>query len=681
MNDNFLVKNNSIDDSWLNVDTDENLAFDNPIFNLIREPFYKENPHLLPVALFRNPDFLAYAVWVLFEIKLLPFQSVILTEVWNRPFPLFVASRGAGKTWLLALYALLRALFCPGYKIILVGAALRQSKLLFEYCEHMWHNAPIYRSLCPGSMTKKNIDKLELFINTSLISAIPVGQGHTIRGFRANLVIADEFDSHDVEIFERVIAGFGIVSHSPADNVIQQAKYEKLVEIGADIIDRPGKKSNQIIISGTAGYYFGPLYTYCRRYEAIVNSHGDPRLLQEIYSGEVPPRFDWRDYSVIRLPYQLLPDGFLDDKIIQRAKATMNPTIFSMEYEAVFAEDSDGFFKRSTIERAVASDKNVNGGSWIPWCPVVFEPSQIGSPKGRYVYGIDPASERDNLAIAILEVHSEHARLIHMWTTNKEDFDNRKRNGFTDEVGYNAFVARKIRSLMSVFPCEKMGMDMQGGGLALMEALHDPKHLKDGEDAIWLTIDYDDPKETDLYAGLHIVEPIQFAKYDWLYEANYGLAKDLETKKIILPRFDPMSLVLADVNQRERVTSFEKENPEKTLMIPDTMEDLFMEIEDLKDELCSIVIAVAGTGVAGRLQWKVPEVQLEGNKKGRGRKDRYSALLIANSIARKIYKAPPQEQNFYTTGMLAKVIDKPVKTNRLYSGPGWYCDQASKIYK
>ncbi len=672
--ENYLVQNDPVKDSWLGIDTSADVNASNPIFGIWQDPFFKQNPHLIPVYLMKQPEFLAYAAWVLFEIRLLPFQAVCLAELWTRSFPVFVGGRGCGKTYLLALYTVMKALLCPNYKIVLVGAAFRQSRYVFEYCEKLIDESPVYRSLLNRtSRSRKNMDRLLFNINTSTITAIPIGIGGAkIRGLRANTIVADEFDSHDIEIFEKVIAGFGVVSHDPAENVVRHAKYKTMRDMGLDS-DTPTKKSNQIIISGSAGYYFGPLYNYFKKTESIVKSRGDKTKLREIFNGTDPPDgFDWRDYSLIQLPYDLLPEGFLDEKIIVRAKATMNPTIFNMEYGAVFAEDSDGFFKRSVIEKAVATEKNINGGDWVSWCPSTFEPLQVGSSSKRYVYGIDPASEHDNLAIAVLEVHNEHSRIVHMWTTNKLDFKARQKRGFTKETGYNAFVARKIRELLQVFPSRHIGMDMQGGGIHLLEALNDTKHLKDGEEPLWEVVDYEKEKESDRYSGLHIVYPIQFARYEWLHEANFGLAKDMETRKLLFPRFDPVSLALASVYDKEKVVKFEKETKTKTLVFPDTLEDLFLEIEDLKDELASIVMSPAGTGVSGRLQWKVPEIQVEGNKKTRGRKDRYSALLIANSIARNIYKDNYSETDVYVAGGLVQNIDKEAKGSFYISAPEWF---------
>ena len=47
-----------------------------------------------------------------------------------------------------------------------------------------------------------------------------------------------------------------------------------------------------------------------------------------------------------------------------------------------------------------------------------------------------------------------------------------------------------------VFPCAEIALDAQGGGIAVMEALHDKDKIGEDEVAIWPTID-DKEKDTD----------------------------------------------------------------------------------------------------------------------------------------------------------------------------------------
>ena len=63
------------------------------------------------------------------------FQLVILDMLWKTIFPMLVASRGAGKTFMLAVYALLKATLSQGSdggeKVVITGASFRQSKMVF----------------------------------------------------------------------------------------------------------------------------------------------------------------------------------------------------------------------------------------------------------------------------------------------------------------------------------------------------------------------------------------------------------------------------------------------------------------------------------------------------------------------------------------------------------------------
>ena len=83
-----------------------------------------------------------------------------------------------------------------------------------------------------------------------------------------------------------------------------------------------------------------------------------PNKLREIFGEDPPDNFDWTQYSIIRMPYELLPKGFMDADQVARSKATVHTIIYQMEYGACFTRDSQGFFKRSLIESCVISNDN-----------------------------------------------------------------------------------------------------------------------------------------------------------------------------------------------------------------------------------------------------------------------------------------------------------------------------------
>ena len=200
-----------------------------------------------------------------------------------------------------------------------------------------------------------------MHINRSTIICLPLGDGSKIRGQRANDIIADEFASIPRDIFENVVAGFAAVAASPIEKVQAKARKKRAKELGIKDKKQSApdiQKSNQIILSGTAYYDFNHFADYWKRYCAIVKSGGDVHKLEEIFGEEVPPDFDWTEYSVMRIPVTTLPEGFMDDGQVARSKATIHSGIFNMEYGACFSTDSQGFFKRSLLEACTVSKNN-----------------------------------------------------------------------------------------------------------------------------------------------------------------------------------------------------------------------------------------------------------------------------------------------------------------------------------
>jgi hypothetical protein len=139
-----------------------------------------ENPIYEILNVMRDPRYFAYTCRHLLNVELLPFQVAILQELWQRKFPMMIMTRGGGKTWMLALYALLRALFEQGTKIVVVGAAFRQSKLIFEFMEQFWRQSPILRNIVGTGKhqgPKRDIDRCNFYVGESEIIAIPLGDG------------------------------------------------------------------------------------------------------------------------------------------------------------------------------------------------------------------------------------------------------------------------------------------------------------------------------------------------------------------------------------------------------------------------------------------------------------------------------------------------------------------------
>ena len=576
-----------------------------------------------------------------------------------------IASRGFGKSFMLSLYAILRALILPQRKIVIVGAAFRQSKVLFEYMETIWRNSPMLRDICDGdSGPRRDTDRCTLRLNDSTVTCLPLGDGQKIRGQRANDIIADEFASIPREIFENVVAGFAAVSSNPVENVKRVAAEEKAKELGVDLDEevKEVKKDNQIVLSGTAYYDFNHFATYWKKWKSIIKSKGERSKLREIFGEDPPDNFDWTQYSIIRMPYELLPKGFMDADQVARSKATVHTGIYQMEYGACFTRDSQGFFKRSLIESCVVGQElEIKDGSGEV---INFEAVLMGNKDKRYIFGVDPASEVDNFSIVVLEVNADHRRIVHCWTTTRSEHKEKIKKGYSSESDFYSYCARKIRDLMRLFPCIHIAMDAQGGGVAVMESLHDKDKLQEGEIAIWPTIDENKEKDTDGERGLHILEMCQFAKYDWLAEANHGLRKDFEDKALLFPMFDPLTLTISEHEDATKIRMF------------DTLEECVLDIEELKDELSMIQMTQTASG---RDRWDTPQVVVGTGKKSKMRKDRYSALLMANMSARVLQRTPTQEEYKFYGGFATGGHNKK-SDETMYTGPSWFADNMKNVY-
>ena len=653
-----------LQDAWLNIEVDESSLF-NPM-EFVLEGATRDELLERIAWLMMRPEYFSFACKYILNIELSPFQALLLHEMWNRKFPMLIGSRGMGKSFMLSVYPLLRALFMPRRKIIVVGAAFRQSKVLFEYMDTIWKNAPILRDLCgTNSGPRRDVDRCVMHINQSTITCLPLGDGSKIRGQRANDIIADEFASIPRDIFENVVAGFAAVAASPIEKVKSKAKSKKAKQLGIDIDDEKKntimEKSNQIILSGTAYYDFNHFADYWKRYRQITNSKGDPALLKEVFGQEPPPEFDWTEYSVIRMPVSKLPEGFMDEGQVARAKATIHSGIYNMEYGACFTTDSQGFFKRSLLEGCTTSPSKpiiLNSGE------VSFESMLKGSSDKKYVFGVDPASEVDNFSIVVLEVHSDHRRIVHCWTTNRQQHKDKLKSKIVDEDDFYSYCAKKIRQLMKVFPCAEIALDAQGGGIAVMEALHDKDKIGEGEVPIWPVIE-EKEKDTDDKPGLHILRLCQFARADWLAEANHGMRKDFEDKVLLFPFFDSASIGLSIEQDKVAGRKY------------DTLEDCVMEIEELKDELSMIVMTQTATG---RERWDTPEIKIAAGKKSRLRKDRYSSLLMANMSARNLSVEKQIEKHGAIGGFARVDGNSRFDNSKLYHGPNWFAEKIQDVY-
>lgn len=618
----------------------------------------------------RDPKNFYFTCKYILNIEPTVFQLVWLEQLWKYPFPMLIAGRGASKSFTIGLYYCLRGLITQGSKIIITSSSFRQAKFVFEYMENIWYNAPVLRDLCGSSSgPKRSTDVWNFRLGDSTCKAIPLGDGSKIRGLRANYIDVEEFNSVSEEIFEVVLRGFTATSSNPVENIKNSAKIKRIKELGLWTPEYESQvsgiyKPNQIILSGTSGFDFQHFSKYWKRYHAIIKSRGDVDKLRDALGGEPDKAFSHKDYCIIRIPIELLPEGMMDATAIANARATMDKGRFEMEFGTIFSKDSYGFFPRSLIESCVTKEPIM-----LPDGPVQFSAKMYGNPDCKYVMGVDPASESDNFSIVILELHKNHRRVVYVWTTNREKHYKRFTAKTVNENYFYGYINRKIRDLMKAFNVEYIALDSGGGGIEVMGVLHDLRRLETGEVPIW-PIRQDSPifwkgSKDYLYDdefGLHCIEMVSMSKSEYVVFSNHGLKQDLENKMLLFPNIDSVSISVAD-------------NEDKMLQREyDTLEDCLFEIQECKEELSTISHTTTQNGTD---RWDTPEIILTGNKRGRMRKDRYSSLMMANSLGRRMMAQSTIQYSAVPAGGFAHDWKDRKEEGALYIGADWFVSAAN----
>ncbi|MEM8875315.1 MAG: terminase family protein [Planctomycetota bacterium] len=531
-----------------------------------------------------NPDI---AAMDLLNVDLDKHQRVIIRNRWTHDECYDVMGRGAGKTFLNATYAILRALLNPGHKVGLLGKNFRQSKFMFEEIKKIWQKSPtLQRSTISEPKTAADRCYLEFHAaegqSRSLIEALPLGaDGSGIRGARYFDVICDEYAQMDKQIVDLVIRPFLATNPDPMKNVraIEAAKRGEAPETDAP-------PANKFIATSSAYYQYNHLW---ETVSALCNEmQGDLQMAQRRGSdrqGRTPDDFLMMGASVNnQFPHKVMSngsncvhvftcldpsEGFINRNAIKTARERMGKYEFMMEWLAYFPPDSEGFIQRSLLDAAREHDR---------FGPI-FEPR----PGMKYTMGIDPARESDNFAIAIFEVDPDMGdiNLVRMITYHRPEWP---------------FVAREIHKLVKQYRMESFAMDAGGGGTTLRDLLADPAHCPTGCQPI-LEQDYDGHRRKH---GRRILEPlVQFGKYEWLHDANHNLRSGLESKKLSIaasPRIWAKHLDDADA--------------------------------ELESTLVEISTIVTTTTASGRCRWDTPSKHQ--------RKDRYSAVLVGYDNAHKL---------------------------------------------
>ena len=342
----------------------------------------KESKISLAKFLYANPGL---TTELISGIKLAPFQEITLKGLMNRNFNMCVWGRGVGKTFIASIFCFLQCIFNPGTKILIAGPTFRTARFIFNNLEKIvdTEGAKLLAQ-CFGAKSKRN-DQYEWIINGGSITAIPLS-GEKIRGFRANVLVLDEYLLLPEETIKTILMPFLVAPQDMKRRIEIREVEDKLIKDG-DMKEEDRMKfinNSKMIALSSASYTFENLY---RQYKDWTTN---------IYSKEISES----KYFISQLGWDAIPEHMMDSTIIEEAQAGgTSDSMFRREYCAEFTDGSDSYFSAKKMHECTIED----GDS--PTTKIV------GDDGKKYVLGIDPSFSNspssDYFAMAVIELNDE----------------------------------------------------------------------------------------------------------------------------------------------------------------------------------------------------------------------------------------------------------------------------------
>lgn len=414
--------------------------------NKARE-FYRENPVL--------------AAKDIFGISLSPHQVKGLMDLWNYPRPLLNWSRGMSKTFLIALYIVLRCFLYPRTKVGLISPSLRQEKEILEKISEI---ESIGMEKGRGAIAKfvKHIsfgtnDAYISFTNGSKASCVPIGgstKGKSSRGMRFHIVFVDEYAFLDESIINRVAKPFlSVKSRTP----ITYGKHEQ----------------NQLIVASSSWFKENHFYAMKKAYQEAIESGSDTHAVSEFNVLDFEPTSDYD----------------LDWGSITEDMRTMPKLDFAMEYLNQFPSMTNPVIGQKTINRMFNS---------LNATKISCELCSDGS--SEYVIAVDPAEVMggDNFCFVVLKkILSSAGKPVFMVPVYCEAWNDGKSMKEAGSVLIDAFIAFRPSMIM---------IDTKGGGSELIKNLREG--VDNGVDNICL-VDYREKEHKD--NEFPVIHPVVFS--------------------------------------------------------------------------------------------------------------------------------------------------------------------------
>lgn len=548
--------------------------------------------------------------------KLYPFQEVILKGMLNKNFSLNVWGRGAGKTYLASVYCFLQCIFEPNTNILIAGPTFRTARFIFNYLEKIVDSKGAALLQQAFGVKAKRNDLFEWQINGGSIKAIPLN-GEKIRGFRANVLLLDEFLLLPEDLIKTVLMPFLVVPQNLRERMDIRELEDKLIKEGRlkEEDRHVFENTSKMIALSSASYTFENLYKTYQEWMA------------NIYSKEVSSS----TYFISQLSYEALPPDMVDSNVIEEARSGgSSRASFMREYCAQFTDGSDSYFSAKKMHECTIPDGQ--------------EPTLKlnGCKDKKYVIAIDPSFSNspssDYFAMAVMELDDESrtSTLVHNYAVAGGDLK--------DHISYFDYLTDSFNVEMIV---------IDNAGYTFIDSCNQSE-LFSKKRKEFTFFDFNSDLEGVDYENMLKIAKRQYNRQNnaivfkqnftvnFIRNSNEYLQGCIDFKRVWFG-----SRISANASAFDRISCQTLKlqlKPEESVM--DVIEDQDILVVNVKKQ-CSLV--EVSTTAKGTQSFDLPQHLKRSNSPSRARKDNYTALLLGTWAVKGYYDMVNVKVNEGTT--------------------------------
>lgn len=375
------------------------------------------------------------------NVSLKMFQKILIYAMMHNNHFMFWASRGLGKTWLTALFCVVRCILFPKTKICIASSTRTQanevlSKITDDFMKNYgWGSENLRREISYFTVgTNKAVIE---FHNGSWIKVVTAAD--TGRGNRANILITDEFRMVDKDTIDTVLKRF--LSSPRQPNYLNLPEYKN----NPDLLE-----SNIEIYMSSC--WFKSHWSFEKSKAYTVNLLGGRK-----------------GYFVCGLPYQIaIKEGLLKrvDVEDEMSEIDFDAVKFDMEMGCLPFGDTDGAFftfddisQRRKLQTALYPPSLTGNSRTLKIPDLVTNERRILSVDVALM-----ASKKTKNDASSIMINSAIPTNNNNYTANLVYLENHEGLN-TDEL------ALIIRRLFSWYKCTDLVIDTNGVGLGVFDAL------------------------------------------------------------------------------------------------------------------------------------------------------------------------------------------------------------------